>query len=81
MIRILPPDEARKIAAGEVIDRPAALVRELTDNAIDAGAKNIELSIEGGGIHKIEIIDDGGGMTKEDLALCVKTHATSRIES
>jgi DNA mismatch repair protein MutL len=81
MIRILSPDEAKKIAAGEVIDRPAALVRELTDNAIDAGAKNIELSIEGGGISKIEIIDDGEGMGRDDLALCTKTHATSKIQS
>jgi DNA mismatch repair protein MutL len=81
MIRILPPDEAKKIAAGEVIDRPAALVRELIDNAIDAGAKNIELSIEGGGINKIEVIDDGSGMGREDLLLCTKTHATSKIQS
>ena len=81
MIRILEPDEAKKIAAGEVIDRPAALVRELIDNALDAGAANIELSIEEGGIKKTELIDDGCGMNKEDLSLCIKTHATSKIQS
>ena len=81
MIRILEPEEAKKIAAGEVIDRPAALVRELIDNALDAGAANIELSIEGGGIKKIELVDDGCGMSKEDLSLCIKTHATSKIQS
>ncbi|MCL1927658.1 MAG: DNA mismatch repair endonuclease MutL [Treponema sp.] len=81
MIRILEPDEAKKIAAGEVIDRPAALVRELIDNALDAGALNIELSIEKGGIKKTEIVDDGCGMNKNDLSLCIKTHATSKIQS
>ncbi|MDR0447070.1 MAG: DNA mismatch repair endonuclease MutL [Treponema sp.] len=81
MIRILPPEEAKKIAAGEVIDRPAALVRELIDNALDSGAEHIELSIAGGGIKKTEVIDDGCGMSREDLELCVKTHATSKIQS
>jgi DNA mismatch repair protein MutL len=81
VIRILPPEEAKKIAAGEVIDRPAALVREFIDNALDSGAGNIELAIEGGGIGKVEVVDDGSGMSREDLALCVKTHATSKIQS
>jgi len=81
MIQILSPEEAKKIAAGEVIDRPAALVREFIDNALDSGATAIELSIEGGGISKVEVIDNGSGMSKEDLALCVKTHATSKIQS
>jgi DNA mismatch repair protein MutL len=80
-IQILPPEEAKKIAAGEVIDRPAALVREFIDNAIDSGASSVELSIEGGGIRKVEVSDNGSGMSKEDLALCVKTHATSKIRS
>jgi len=81
MIRMLPPEEAKKIAAGEVIDRPAALVREFIDNALDSGAQSVELAIEGGGIDKVEVIDDGSGMNREDLALCVKTHATSKIQS
>jgi DNA mismatch repair protein MutL len=80
-VQVLPPDEARKIAAGEVIDRPAALVRELIDNAIDAGGSRIELSIDGGGSRLVEVIDDGAGMEKEDLELCWRTHATSKIRS
>ena len=78
-ILILPPEEARRIAAGEVIDRPAALVREFLDNAIDAGASSIEVNIEEGGCKKIEVTDDGCGMTLEDLKLCTFTHATSKI--
>ena len=80
-IQILPPEEARRIAAGEVIDRPAALVREFLDNAIDAGGHLIEVFIEEGGIRRTEVVDDGGGMGKEDLELCWLTHATSKIRS
>ncbi|MDR2448303.1 MAG: DNA mismatch repair endonuclease MutL [Treponema sp.] len=80
-IHILPPEEARKIAAGEVVDRPASLVRELLDNAIDAGGGFIEVNIEGGGSRKVEVIDDGCGMTREDLELCWHTYATSKIRS
>jgi DNA mismatch repair protein MutL len=79
-IKILPPAEARRIAAGEVIDRPAALVREFIDNAIDAAAINIEVSIEEGGCKKIEVADDGGGMNREDIELCSLDHATSKIQ-
>jgi len=78
-IQVLPPAEARRIAAGEVIDRPAALVREFLDNAIDAGGRLIEVLIEEGGISRIEVVDDGGGMGKEDLELCHLAHATSKI--
>ncbi|MDR0708437.1 MAG: DNA mismatch repair endonuclease MutL, partial [Spirochaetaceae bacterium] len=78
-IEILPPEEARKIAAGEVIDRPAALVREFLDNAIDSGASTCETFIEEGGIRKTEVIDDGSGMSREDLSLCFEAHATSKI--
>ncbi|MDR0638772.1 MAG: DNA mismatch repair endonuclease MutL [Spirochaetaceae bacterium] len=78
-IQVLPPEEARKIAAGEVIDRPEALVREFIDNAIDAGAKNVEVSIEEGGIRLVEVSDDGVGMDRDDLALCIEDHATSKI--
>jgi len=79
MIRVLPPEEARRIAAGEVIDRPAAQVREFLDNAIDAGGRLIELFLEEGGIRLTEVVDDGRGMSKEDLELCWHTHATSKI--
>ncbi|WP_461246786.1 DNA mismatch repair endonuclease MutL [Treponema sp. R6D11] len=79
-IAILPPEEALRIAAGEVIDRPAALVREFLDNAIDACSLNIELTIEEGGCKKVEVSDDGGGMTRDDLAICSLTHATSKIK-
>jgi DNA mismatch repair protein MutL len=80
-IQVLPPEEARRIAAGEVIDRPAALIREFIDNALDAGASQVEVSIEGGGSRRAEVIDDGNGMSREDLALCWLTHATSKIRS
>lgn len=78
-IRVLNAEVARKIAAGEVIDRPNAIIRELIDNSIDSGAKNITVEIAGGGINCIRIIDDGCGMTKEDLAACARPHATSKI--
>ncbi|MDR1388554.1 MAG: DNA mismatch repair endonuclease MutL [Treponema sp.] len=81
MIRILKSEEAKKIAAGEVIDRPAALVREFIDNAIDSGASSIEVSIANGGSSKVEVIDNGSGMDKTDLELCILTHATSKIET
>ncbi|MCL2602702.1 MAG: DNA mismatch repair endonuclease MutL, partial [Treponema sp.] len=78
-ILVLPPEEARRIAAGEVIDKPAAQVREFLDNAIDSGGSFIELLIEDGGIRLTEVVDNGCGMDKEDLALCWYTHATSKI--
>ena len=78
---ILPPEEARKIAAGEVVDRPAALVREFIDNALDAGAASIEVLIEEGGMRRVEVVDDGQGMGPADLELCWHTHATSKIRS
>ncbi len=80
-VKTLNPEVARKIAAGEVIDRPNAIVRELMDNAIDSGAKNIIVEICGGGIEKIRIVDDGCGMTKEDLQNCAHPHATSKIST
>ena len=80
-IKQLSPEVARKFAAGEVIDRPNAVVRELLDNAIDSGASSITLEIAGGGIDKIRITDDGCGMTKEDLIACAKPHATSKIST
>ena len=66
-VKLLNPEVARKIAAGEVIDRPNAIIRELMDNAIDSGANKITVEIASGGIEKIRIVDDGCGMTKEDF--------------
>ena len=70
-----------KIAAGEVIDRPNAIVRELMDNAIDSGAVNITVEISEGGIEKIRIVDNGCGLTENDLANCARPHATSKIST
>ena len=78
-VKTLPPEVARKIAAGEVIDRPAAIVRELMDNAVDSGADMIHVEITGGGIDRIRVVDNGSGMTKEDLEQCARPHATSKI--
>lgn len=80
-VKTLPPEVARKIAAGEVIDRPNAIVRELMDNAVDSGATSITVEITQGGIEKIRVIDDGCGMTKEDLESCARPHATSKIST
>ncbi len=81
IIRILPEKVASQIAAGEVIDRPASVVRELMDNGIDAGADRIRIEIEGGGKSVIRVMDNGAGMTKDDLLLCVERHATSKIKT
>lgn len=78
-VRALSVDVARKIAAGEVIDRPAAIVRELLDNAVDSGADSINVEIAGGGIEKIRIADNGAGMTLDDLKNCARPHCTSKI--
>lgn len=80
-VKALNAEVARKIAAGEVIDRPNAIIRELIDNSIDSGAKNITVEISQGGIEKIRIIDNGCGMTKDDLFNCARPHATSKISS
>ena len=79
-VKLLSKETASKIAAGEVIERPASVVRELLDNSIDAGASQIIVEIEEGGISSIRVSDDGCGMTREDLELCTHTHSTSKIE-
>lgn len=80
-INTLDPVVAARIAAGEVIDRPQSVARELIDNAIDAGAMDITLSIEGGGIRLLRLSDNGEGISREDLPLTVRRHATSKIHN
>lgn len=78
-IRVLEPHVVSKIAAGEVIERPASVVKELVENSLDAEAKRIEVSIEGGGLAKIVVADDGEGMAPEDLQLAIQRYTTSKI--
>jgi DNA mismatch repair protein MutL len=78
-IKILPENLANKIAAGEVVQRPESVVKELLENAIDADAKNIEVIIKQAGKSLIQVCDDGSGMTEEDVKLCIQKHATSKI--
>ena len=80
-IRILPEAVANKIAAGEVVERPASVVKELLENALDAGAKTIRVETEVGGKRMIRVIDDGHGMTHDDALLAFERHATSKLKS
>jgi len=80
-IRILPEAVANKIAAGEVVERPASVVKELLENALDAGANTIRIEVEQGGKRMIRVIDDGHGMTHDDALLAFERHATSKLRS
>ena len=78
-IRRLPQVVADSIAAGEVVERPASVVKELVENALDAGARRVDVTVEGGGLVRIEVVDDGGGIAASDVELAVARHATSKI--
>jgi len=80
-IRLLPDTVASQVAAGEVVERPASVVKELIENGIDAGARKIEIAIRRGGMSLVRVIDDGCGMDRDDALLSLERHATSKIRS